>query len=172
MCMKYKLCKSYHTFLGCSDRMNRYKMWLKAKAGKKGRRCGLISVYAKNWLHLVCSIKKRDSRSTNYFYLMKLIWKCLSQQCAPPWLVVFEVRPIVFDKIGCKNLGEVKWPAGQDKSDWSILNWLNRCYSCVYEGHWHLHWNVMSVTITHEINGNAVCGWWIQATSLIKDYSY
>ena len=98
---------------------------LRQKAGIKGWRCGLISVCAQNWLHLVCSIKIRDIRSTNFFYLLKLIWKCSSQQCAPSWLVVSQAWPTVFDKIGCKNLGEVKWPVCKDESDWSILNWLN-----------------------------------------------
>ena len=41
------------------------------------------------------------------------------------------VRPIDFERNGSKILGEVKKPAYQDESDWSILNWLNRRYSNV-----------------------------------------
>ena len=104
---------------------------------------------------------------------MKLIWKCSSQQCASPWLVVFQARPIVFDKIGCKNLGEVKWPAGQNESDWSILNLLNRRYSNVSaRAHWRVHWNVMSLSITHRMNDNVAWLYWQTITCECKHNKY
>ena len=41
-------------------------------------------------------------------------------------LVEYNIRPTDFERNGSKVLGEVKKPAYQDESDWSILNWLNR----------------------------------------------